>query len=523
MMAGRHYDVIVLGRTLGCLLAAALLARRNFSVLVLGQGQLPATYTLGSHMLRRRTFSLLGASSPVFRRALVELAQSQTFRRRTVALDPMLGVVQPVRRYEVPPDLERFGKEIDREFPEVRRVVDDLYATLARVNDAMDGVVGTDAELPPGGFWERRRIARALSHVPFLDLPSGTDILGDFPQFHAYRAVVDASVAFASDLSSQTRPLPALAVARLHGSWTRGVVTLPGGEDELTEFLEARITAHGGTLALDERAERLVVQRDGVAGVMVEGDVVRTGGRFVLSSSTGEELAELARGEGLLAGAQRDWPRVVANVGRFVVSLVVARAGLPDALGYETFLFPQAAGSAVDPRQPVVRLCRTDDPSAPPATLGTHTTLVAETLLPTRGPLSVLDARHAVLATLRRYFPFLERHLAVVDSPHDGLSVWIYENGQRREVDRVHLRGSGIRAEPMTTQLDVQPLSFHDLAGEPVRGPIERTLLLGKSVLPALGQEGELVAAWTAARIVTKSDPRREKLRLEMWNRVEIG
>lgn len=522
MIAGRHYDVIVLGRSLGCLLAAALLARRDFSVLVLGQGQLPATYKLGNHTLKRRSFSLLGASSPAFRRALVELAQSQTFRRKTVALDPMLSVVQPVRRYEVPPDLLRFGREIDREFPEVRRVVDDLYGTLARVNDAMDGVVGTDAELPPGGFWERRRLARALGDVPFLGAPIGTDVLADFPQFHAYRAVVDASVAFASHLATHTRPLPALAVARLHGSWTRGVVTLPGGEDELTQFLADRITAHGGTLALDERAEQLMVARDGVTGVLVEGDVVRTGGRFVLSSTSGEELAELAKGQGLLARAQRDWPRISATVGRFVVSLVVAREGLPQAMGFETFLFPQAAGSAVDPRQPIVRLCRTEDPSAP-AGEATHTTLVAETLLPLRGALSVLDAREAVLSTIRRYFPFLERHLAVVDSPHDGLSVWVYEDGVRREVDRVHLRGSGIRAETMEMQLDVHPLTFHDLAGEPVRGPIERTLLLGKSVLPTLGQEGELIAAWTAARIVTKSDPRREKLRLEMWNRVEIG
>lgn len=521
MIAGRHYDVIILGRSLGCLLAAALLARRDFSVLVLGQGQLPATYKLGNHTLKRRTFSLLGASSPAFRRALVELAQSQTFRRKTVPLDPMLSVVQPVRRYEVPPDLERFGREIDREFPEVRRVVDDLYGTLARVNDAMDGVVGTDAELPPGGFWERRRLARALAEVPFLGAPIGTDILTDFPQFHAYRAVVDATVAFASDLATHTRPLPALAVARLHGSWTRGVVTLPGGEDELTQFLADRITAHGGTLALDERAEQLMVARDGVTGVLVEGDVVRTGGRFVLSATTGEELAELAKGQGLLTRAQREWPRVTAPVGRFVVSLVVARDALPQAMGFETFLFPQAAGSAVDPRQPVVRLSRTEDPTS--SAEGTHTTLVAETLLPLRGALSVLDAREAVLSSIRRYFPFLERHLAVVDSPHDGLSVWVYENGVRREVDRVHLRGSGIRAEKMEMQLDVQPLSFHDLAGEPVRGPIERTLLLGKSVLPTLGQEGELIAAWTAARIVTKSDPRREKLRLEMWNRVEIG
>ena len=40
-MTLRHFDVVVIGRSLGCLSAAALLARRDFRVLVLGQGELP--------------------------------------------------------------------------------------------------------------------------------------------------------------------------------------------------------------------------------------------------------------------------------------------------------------------------------------------------------------------------------------------------------------------------------------------------------------------------------------------------
>ena len=42
------------------------------------------------------------------------------------------------------------------------------------------------------------------------------------------------------------------------------------------------------------------------------------------------------------------------------------------------------------------------------------------------------------------------------------------------------------------------------------------------SVLPALGQEGELIAAWGAARIVTRSDRQKEKMRREMWSKIEI-
>ena len=64
----KHYDVVVLGRSLGALAAAALLARRDFTVLLVGQGARPPSYQLGDRPLLRRAFTLLAGSSPVWRR-----------------------------------------------------------------------------------------------------------------------------------------------------------------------------------------------------------------------------------------------------------------------------------------------------------------------------------------------------------------------------------------------------------------------------------------------------------------------
>ena len=50
-MKSRFYDVVVVGRGLGGLVAASLLARRDFSVLVVGGRERPATYALGEHAL----------------------------------------------------------------------------------------------------------------------------------------------------------------------------------------------------------------------------------------------------------------------------------------------------------------------------------------------------------------------------------------------------------------------------------------------------------------------------------------
>jgi hypothetical protein len=41
--------------------------------------------------------------------------------------------------------------------------------------------------------------------------------------------------------------------------------------------------------------------------------------------------------------------------------------------------------------------------------------------------------------------------------------------------------------------------------------------------LPALGQEGELLAAWSAARLITRTDRHREQMRRDMWSKVELG
>ena len=41
--------------------------------------------------------------------------------------------------------------------------------------------------------------------------------------------------------------------------------------------------------------------------------------------------------------------------------------------------------------------------------------------------------------------------------------------------------------------------------------------------LAALGQEGELIAAWGAARIITRRDRTRQRVRQQMWTKIETG
>ena len=510
----KHYDVVILGAGLGALATAALLARRSWRVLVLGQGYRPATYSYDGLPLARRPFTFLSSSSPAWNRIITELAQSQTFRRRVTSLDPMFQVLSPGRRLDVPPDSARFGMEIDREFPGVRRIIDDLMQELARANASADAAFDRDVAWPPGTFWERRETAGALAALPYLtrgrNADAPPDLLAEFPREHPYRTVAEVPARFSSDAHP---PLSSLALARLSGAWTRGVGEVAGGEEELVDFLVERVTAHGGQVELGERAVSILHGGGKVRGVLIDGDEAPTGVQFVIADMPTRALLDLADGFSASRRALAALPNVSARARRFVVSMCVDDAGIPQPLGRQSFLIPDPASG-----RPEVHLQRH------PAKDG-RALLVAEAILDAHRPDLFHAAREAVLATVEEFLPFIERHYQIVDSPHDGRSLWDFRSGKRKHVDRALFRATGasLDAEPMTAQWEISPPQLHGLAGEPIRTPLSGAFVVGKTTLPALGQEGELLAGWSAARIVTRTDRQKERMRREMWRKIELG
>jgi phytoene dehydrogenase-like protein len=513
----KHYDVAVLGAGIGALTTAALLARRSWRVVVLGQGWRPPTYSYDGLRLARRPFTFLAGSSPAWSRVLVELAQSQTFRRRVLPLDPMFQVLAPKLRLEVPPDVQLFAREIDRTYPEVRRVVDELYVELARTNAAADAAFERDLVWPPGRFWERRETERVASALPHLGARHAPPLLAEFPRDHEYRDIVDVPARFASHAVT----LPEFAVARLHGAWTRGVMALAGGETELVDFLLERVRTHGGETRLDDRAARLVHKRGHVAGIVVEGDDEVTGVDFVVTDHTTRGLLDLTSDFDPPRRAMSEMPHLLPAERRFVVSIVIRDEGLPAPLADEAFLLPGGPSGRVNVAAPPVHLQRWRQPCG----VEGATLLVAEALFPEGMSLPLTLAREAVMASIETLLPFVGRHYLVVDSPHDGRPLWDFRGGARKEVDRGALRAGGgsLEAEPMSARWQVEPPGFHGLGAEPVRAPLGGAFGVGPSTLPGLGQEGELLAAWGAARLITRTDRRKERMRRDMWSKIELG
>ncbi len=223
----------------------------------------------------------------------------------------MFVVLSEGRRIEVPPDMELFGREIDREFPEVRQLVDELYGSIATVNAAADAAFERDALWPPGSLWERFETGRVAG-----TLPLSFDLLGKFPGGHAYRELTTIPASFASNSAIFGGDFPPFALARLHGAWTRGGCRRsPEARTSSPNFLCERITAHGGVIELNRRATSLVTRRGVAIGVLEDGEEAPTGAGAVLSDQSGEALAALSGGEGVTKSARDDWPRLSAEAG----------------------------------------------------------------------------------------------------------------------------------------------------------------------------------------------------------------
>lgn len=511
-MTASFYDVVVVGIRFGPLLSAALLARRGFRVLVVGQGHRPPTYETRGMLLPRAPSAFLAAHSPMARRVLSELALQTTFRRHAHATDPSLQIALPDHRLDLTVDPAGLDREIEREFPEVKRPVEDFHRLAERAGAQFDRLLERDLVWPPETFFERREFARASAHQPFDRSGNGRDPLGEFPADHPFRAVVRAPVAFATAEDPDQSNF--LAAVRLYGAWLRGAANLDGGYEWLERTLIERIETHSGTVQPRDRVERILLRRGAPRAVRLAGSGEEIRCSFVISGCDLPELLQLLPDrqpfEELYEKRGEPQPRYF----RYTVNIVMNAEGMPEGMGRNVLVVR-------DPR----RAMQGDNAvhvEAPPPDEQGRRLLCLQALLPRHaveeGNRYLETARERLLAAVAPLVPFLGRHVILVDSPHDGRPIQDMAERTVIEPEAPWDRGPStmpiVYGYPLKTALG--------LGAMPVRTPIKRLLLCNEQVVPGLGDEGLFLAAWSAARVVSKADPKKEWMRRGRWTKVEL-
>lgn len=510
-MRAAFYDVVVLGTELAPLTCAALLGKRGFRVLVVGQQAGRPDYQLGKLRLPRQPFTWSAAHSPVARRVLSELGLGQNFRRSAQALEPALQVALPGHRFDVPGDDAALDREIEREFPEVKRPILDFNRRAREHARTTDTLFEELRCFPPESLFDRRDLARLAARLDLERPRAGDALLSEFPETHPFRLAVRALLAFGA--SCEPEAITELQLSRLWSGRMRDAVRIEGGLGGLTDLLLEKIRAHSGELRMRERASQLIVKRGGACGVRLFGSDEEIGCQTVVS---GVEVAALQR----LLSDRDPLERLFERLGepqprfyRYTLNAIVGRAAIPEGLLSDALFIRSANG----PRswENLLHIER--------ATLDQGRELLCvEGLLPARAVEerdgSVDETRERMLSALGELVPFVGEHLLVLDSPHDGRKPWARTSDVDLALDPYERRGPetmrAVHAFPVTTALSVCAM--------PVKTPLRGLLLCNRQVAPGLGVEGELIAAASAAHLAARSDRGREWMRRRLWTKVEL-
>ncbi len=512
-MNSAFYDVVVLGRRLGALLAGALLAKRGFRVLFLGQDDVAPSYRAAGIEMPRAPFAFLPAQTPVVRRVLSELALHQLVRRHLTHADPSMQVCLPNHRFDLALEPAAMEREVEREFPEVKRPVEDLHRSISRASDAFDRMTERDLVWPPEGFFERREFARAQAGHPFGTRGAEQwDPLSDLAEDHVVRQVLQVPARFASGLDPNQ--LAGLGIVRPYAGWLTGLTRIDGGYSWLEQTIVEKVTTYSGEVRFKERADRIRVSRGSASGVRIAGTMEEIGCNFVIA---GCSVAELLR----LVPDRAPFEEVFERIGepqprwyRFTVNFVVDADAIPVGMARDVFWVrdPERARAAENLFHVEVH----------PADAENRRLLCVQTLLPRRGIEEVHGylegARERVHAALRELVPFLDEHLLFIDSPHDGRDVMDVRHRRTLSPDEPWTRG---------------PATMEAIHGYPVRGalgvcampsstPFRRLFLCNDQVVPGLGVEGLFLASASVARLVTRADRRKEWMRRGLFTKIEL-
>ena len=296
MRGGQPYDVIVLGSGLSGLLAAALLARRGYYVLVLDE---PDTNDPVIRRSSKGNFSYLQGPSlflgferdGLYDRIFLELGLSLSALKREGVLfsrsnDP-LQLVLPNHRINFYNDPKELFEELGREFPDHRLEVKNFLLEL----DEWDGVLnpilhsygkpaGTginDYLLKLRDSMKKKSIVRSLKRQPMQDL------LKPFSDDPELVRVFELFLLLFTNESLEKASAFDLLV--LISALLKEVVILHGGIPALAELLVKTIRKYQGDVIFTRSISEITIHRKRIVNIRTDKDEIPVKGQCIANLS----------------------------------------------------------------------------------------------------------------------------------------------------------------------------------------------------------------------------------------------
>lgn len=484
-MISRNYDVLVLDPSPGALIAAALLARAGFSVLVLS-GQAHPAAAGGFRFLRHRPPIVGFGGGMLLPRTLRALKfhphELQAVRRG----EPGLQVITSRHRMDVPGTPEALGREIAREYPRdakaLQRALSLALSSGQSFADALDVAVEEGGQ---AGFLQTVGLARPSWNPP---LPPA-----DVPTWGAFLESNDLGDEGRLLLRALMRPFCALdvvedlplPVAGIHlCDILDGVYSDPGEEQPLLALLRRRVQAMRVDV-LPEKLEALVGRRK-IDAAVFEGKDEEMPVLFVITGGDPEDLLSV------LQGSPRAYDKLLSKLApshfRYSIFLGVAGGVVPPDLAEHAIVVDDSPGGIDEPGGCL--LISTTPAGSPLAPAGFRSMTVS-TLLPYTEDGGVPDNLDAVAGTMldrvKWLVPYLERHLEVLQVPTSAEPT----DDKPIPIDR----------RPVAYTPAIPPGDDPVAAGLGVVLPHRNVFCAGPAAFPTLGLGGESLAGRLVERL----------------------
>ncbi len=287
-MSSSFFDIVVVGTDLSGLVMAAVVAKRGYRVLVIGQGRKGEAYEIDGIPLPRRPHLFHGLTDcPVAERLLVELGLNIELRNRSGPLTPRFQFVTPRHRLDIDNDPRVLERELQREFPAETAAIERYMRHVALDNARLQAVMESHPPLLPTGFRERRALRRATSDIQDMlgegDASAFDHYLGHFRDGSAARAMLAAPLPFMAQPDLATMPSTTWVRAAVHA--TQGFHSLQGGSDHLRATLIDRVVGHCGSYRPEATAQSVNISRGRVRALFLSPRDEEVGCRLVVANS----------------------------------------------------------------------------------------------------------------------------------------------------------------------------------------------------------------------------------------------
>ncbi|NJM74620.1 MAG: C-3',4' desaturase CrtD [Acaryochloridaceae cyanobacterium RU_4_10] len=330
--------VVVIGAGIGGLTAAALLADRGYSVLVVDQAEIPGGC---ASTFKRRGFTFDVGATQV---AGLEPGGIHTRIFETLGLglppstpcDPACAVVlpgetQPIRVWRDP---DRWKQERQTQFPGS----EPFWQFLNQLFEASWAFQSRDPIIPPRNLWDFWQTAKALRPNTFITIPHVLSTVGDalrsfrLENDRRLKTFLDLQLKLYSQVDAEETALLYAATALGVSQSPQGLFHLHGSMQVLSDRLVTALKRDGGELRMRHRGERIHVEQGVATGVTVQN--IKTGDRTfeaadrVIANVTVQNLVQLL-GEDAPMGYRKRVDKLPQSSGAFVVYLGVDAAAIP--------------------------------------------------------------------------------------------------------------------------------------------------------------------------------------------------